>query len=302
VSRILADEPEEALEWQGVSPRPERSYWGMVVRRFARHRLAMAALSVLCVIAAGCALAPILAPYSPTTPDLGAVLAPPGPHHLMGTDNLGVDLFSEVLYGGRISLSIGLLSALVAVSLGGLIGSVAGYYRGWVDAVLMRLTDVALSVPLLFIVLLLALLSGPRPSTVVAIIGATAWMVPARIVRAQFLTLREREFVEAARACGQPDRRIIVREVLPNAMAPLIVNATLLVGQAIVIEAVMDFLGAGLTPPNISWGWLLNQAQTYIANAPWLSFFPGFMIFSVVLAVNLVGDGLRDALDPTMRL
>jgi len=292
----------DELAWEDVPPRPSRSYWGMVARRFSRHHLAMASLVVLLLIALASALAPALAPYSPNQPDLSAVLAPPGGHHLMGTDNVGVDLFSEVLYGGRISLMIGLLSALVAVGLGSLVGSVAGYYRGWVDAVLMRVTDVALSVPLLFIVLLLALLAGPKPSTVIFIIGATAWMVPARIVRAQFLTLCEREFVEASRASGQLDRRIIVREIFPNAMAPLIVNATLLVGQAIVIEAVMDFLGAGLSPPNISWGWLLNQAQSYIAEAPWLSFFPGFMIFIVVLAVNLVGDGLRDALDPTMRL
>jgi peptide/nickel transport system permease protein len=298
-------EGERALRWEVAgerAQRPERTYWGMVARRFSHHRLAMVSLGVLAVIAAASALAPALAPYSPNQPDLTAVLAPPSARHLMGTDNLGVDLFSEVLWGGRISLSIGLLSALVAVALGGLVGSLAGYYRGWVDVVLMRITDVALSVPLLFIVLLLALLAGPKPSTVVEIIGATAWMVPARLVRAEFLTLREREFVEAARACGQCDRNIILREVFPNALAPVIVNATLLVGQAIVIEAVMDFLGAGLSPPNISWGWLLNQAQAYIADAPWLSFFPGLMIFVVVLAVNLVGDGLRDALDPTMRL
>ncbi len=293
---------EDLAEWEGASPTPDRTYWGMVARRFSHHRVAMVALGVLIVIALACALAPLIAPYSPNQPDLSAVLAPPSARHIMGTDNLGVDLFSEVLYGGRISLSIGLLSALVAVSLGGLIGAVSGYYQGWVDAVLMRVTDVALSVPLLFIVLLLALLAGPKPTTVIEIIGATAWMVPARIVRAQFLTLREREFVEAARASGQRDRKIIFREVFPNSMAPLIVNATLLVGNAIVLEAIMDFLGAGLSPPNISWGWLLNQAQAYIANAPWLSFWPGFMIFIVVLAVNLVGDGLRDALDPTMRL
>ena len=293
---------EDLAEWEGASPTPDRTYWGMVARRFSHHRVAMVALGVLIVIALACALAPLIAPYSPNQPDLSAVLAPPSARHIMGTDNLGVDLFSEVLYGGRISLSIGLLSALVAVSLGGLIGAVSGYYQGWVDVVLMRITDVALSVPLLFIVLLLALLAGPKPTTVIEIIGATAWMVPARIVRAQFLTLREREFVEAARASGQRDRKIIFREVFPNSMAPLIVNATLLVGNAIVLEAIMDFLGAGLSPPNISWGWLLNQAQAYIANAPWLSFWPGFMIFIVVLAVNLVGDGLRDALDPTMRL
>ncbi len=281
---------------------PARSYAWQVTHRFLRHRMAVVAVGVLVMITLACAFANVIAPYPLGVPDLTAMLAPPSLQHLMGTDSIGIDLFTEVLYGGRISLLIGLFSALLAVVLGGGVGALSGYFGGWIDMILMRITDIAMSVPLLFVVLLLALIVGPSPFTIIAIIGFTSWMYPARIVRSQFLSLREREFVEAARAMGMSNTRIIVREIFPNAMAPLIVNATLLVGQAIVIESVIDFLGAGLTPPNISWGWLLNQAQSYISSAPWLSFFPGLMIFLVVLSANLIGDGLRDALDPTAKV
>lgn len=281
------------------APEEGRTFARMVFRRFTRHRVAVAAVVVLVIIALSAILAPVIAPYPLGKPDLGAMLAPPSAGHIMGTDDIGIDLFTEVLYGGRISMAIGVSAALVAVILGGTVGSLAGYFGGWVDTILMRITDVALSVPILFVILLLAVLAGPTPASVTLIIGATSWMYPARIVRSQFLTLREREFVDAARAIGMSNTRIIVKEIFPNAMAPLIVNTTLLVGQAIVLESVMDFLGAGLTPPNISWGYLLNQAQAYISSAPWLSFFPGLMIFIVVLSINLIGDGLRDALDPT---
>lgn len=269
------------------------------MRRFVRYRPAIVGLAFLAVVALSAVFAPAIAPYPLNQPDLSAMLAPPSFNHLMGTDEVGIDLFTEVLYGGRISLLIGFFSALAAVMIGGIIGSLAGYFGGWTDAVLMRLTDVGLSVPLLFVILTLTDLLGPKPSTLIEVISLTSWMYPARLVRSQFLALKHRDFVAAARVMGMRSGRIITREILPNAMAPLIVNATLLIGQAIVLESVMSFLGAGVTPPNISWGYLLNQAQGYLTNAPWLSFFPGLMIFLVVLSVNLVGDGLRDALDPT---
>jgi len=275
------------------------SYAHMIFRRLLRHHTAIAAAAVLILITLAVILAPWVSPYQLGQPDLNNMLAAPSIHHLMGTDELGIDVFTEVLYGGRVSMAVGVFAALMAVIVGGAIGSIAGYFCGIVDGILMRLTDVGLSVPLLFVVLLLALLIGPTPISVITIIGLTSWMYPARIVRSQFLTLKERDFVEAARAVGMSDSRIILRQIFPNAMAPLIVNATLLVGQAIILESVMSFLGAGLTPPNISWGYLLNQAQSFIQPAPWLSIFPGLMIFIVVLSVNLVGDGLRDALDPT---
>jgi len=281
-----------------ANPRFE-SYAHLVWRRFLHHRVAVVAAIVLLLIMLAAVLAPWVTPYPLGQPDLSAILAPPSIHHPMGTDDLGIDLFTEVLFGGRVSLTIGIFAALVAVVVGGAIGSISGYFGGLVDALLMRVTDVGLSVPLLFVVLLLSLLIGPTPVSIITIIGLTSWMYPARIVRSQFLTLKKRDFVEAARAVGMHNTRIILREIFPNAMAPLIVNATLLVGQAIILESVMSFLGAGLTPPNISWGYLLNQAQSFTTSAPWLAIFPGLMIFFVVLAVNLVGDGLRDALDPT---
>jgi peptide/nickel transport system permease protein len=282
-------------------PGREQSYLSSVVHRFAHHRAALISLGVLVVVTLLCVFAPYVTPYRPGTPDLSAMMAPPSWQHIMGTNNLGVDLFAQTLYAGRISLEIGLMAALVGVVFGGIVGAMSGYYGGWIDTILMRIADVELSIPLIFIILLLALLVGATPGTIILIIGGTAWMVPARIVRSEVLSLRERDFTEAARAAGAHSRRIILREIMPNALAPLIVNATIQVGNAIIIESIMDFLGAGLNPPNVSWGWMLNQAQSYLEGAWWMSFFPGLMIWIVVLAVNLVGDGLRDALDPTAK-
>lgn len=265
-----------------------------------RYRVGVAGLAFLAIVTCAAIFAPWLAPYHLNQPDLNAMLTPPSIHHLMGTDEVGIDLFTEVLYGGRISLTIGFASAFVAVLIGGAVGSFAGYFGGWVDALLMRITDVGLSVPLLFVILTLTVLLGPTPTTIIEVISLTSWMYPARLVRSQFLTLKHRDFVAAAKVMGMGNTRVMFHEILPNALAPLIVNATLLVGQSIVLESVMSFLGAGVTPPNISWGYLLNQAQGYVSTAPWLSFFPGVMIFFVVLSINVVGDGLRDALDPSM--
>lgn len=272
-----------------------------VIRRFLRHRPATMGLVILAVIGLASALAPVIAPYPLGVPNYSAILSPPSFRHLMGTDDIGADVFTEVLYGGRVSMLIGLASAVLAVGVGGVVGSVAGYFGGVVDMVLMRLVDVALSIPILFVLLLLSIIFGATPITIIAIIGGTSWMAPARLLRAQFLTVRERDYVEAARASGASNARIILRQILPNAVAPLIVNATVLVGQAILLAAVMSFLGLGIQPPYISWGYILNTAQSYFTSAPWMSIFPGAMIFLVVLSVNLVGDGLRDSLDPTSR-
>lgn len=292
---------EDAVAAAQEMQRPEQSYLATVVRRFIHHRMALVAFCVLVLVSLACIFAPVITPYRPTIPDLSAMLAPPSAKHIMGTNNLGMDEFAMVLFGGRISLMIGLLCAVVAIVVGGVVGALSGYFGGWVDNILMRFTDVMLAVPFLFIVLILTLLVGATPWTLIAEIGAFSWMVPARIVRSQVLTLRERDFTEAAKAAGARSGRILLREIMPNALAPVIVAATLLVGQAIIVESIIDFLGAGLNPPNISWGWMLNQAQSYIEGAWWMSFFPGFMIFIVVLSVNLMGDGLRDALDPTAK-
>jgi peptide/nickel transport system permease protein len=285
---------------RGTDPGTTRRFRDSV-RRFTHHKAATVAVFVLLAVTLSAVLAPWIAPYPLTQPDLFAVLQPPSWKHLMGTDPLGVDLFTEVLWGGRISLLIGLCSAVLGVSLGGLVGAVAGYFGGFIDTLLMRLTDVALSIPALFLVLVFTRLIGASPEAIILIIGITSWMYPARIMRSQVLSVRERDYVEAARAAGATSSRILWREIAPNAVAPLIVNATMLAGAAIVIEATLDFLGAGLSPPNVSWGLLLNEATSNLVDAPWLAIFPSIMIFLVVLSVNLIGDGLRDALDPTTR-
>ncbi|MCY0900860.1 MAG: ABC transporter permease [Firmicutes bacterium] len=282
----------------GIRPAvPATSQRARMFKRIFHKPITVIATAFLILVALSAIFAPWIAPFQLNTPDLSSMLAPPSATHWMGTDDVGIDLFTEVLYGGRISLMIGLSSAIIAVVIGGTIGSVAGYFGGWVDAVLMRITDVGLSVPLLFVILGLTAILGPSPTTIIEVISLTSWMYPARIIRSRFLTLKSLDFVLAARTIGVRASRIIFSHVLPNAVAPLIVNTTLLVGQAIVLESVMSFLGAGIQPPNISWGFLLNQAQGYLTNAPWLAIFPGLMIFLVVLCVNVLGDAIRDAFD-----
>lgn len=294
-------DPESQLRAMPLRPAPKRrsAVRNPVLKRLLKHRIAVASAVVLCLIALSAIFAPFIAPYPLGEPNLGALLQPPSVQHLMGTDALGVDVFTEVLYGGRISLEIGLSSALLGVTLGGVIGALAGYFGGFLDTVLMRATDVALSIPTLFVILVAVRLVGGTPASIITIIALTSWMYPARLMRGQVLTVRERDFVEAAKAEGQTPVGVLWRHLVPNCVAPLIVNATLLSGQAIVIEATLDFLGAGLGPPNVSWGLLLNEAQSNLTNAPWLALFPSLMIFLVVLCMNLLGDGLRDALDPT---
>ena len=275
--------------------------WLDAGRRLLRNRVAMASLILLILVAASAVLAPYIAPYPLGQPDLTAMMSPPSWRHLMGTNQIGQDVLTQVLYGGRVSLLIGLTAAIIAVAVGGLVGLVSGYVGGFVDNLLMRITDLALSVPVLFVVMVVLLIVTPTVWSVIAVIGLTSWMYPARIVRSAVLSIKEREFVEASRAAGAHGGRVVFREILPNTMSPLLVNAALLVGQAILTESTVDFLGAGLSPPNVSWGYLLNEAQTYVQPAPWMAIFPGIMIFLVVLGVNILGDGLRSALDPTER-
>lgn len=276
---------------------PVRKKEAGVIKRIFRKKITIIAVAFLAIVAVTSYFAPLFAPYNLSTPDLTNMLAPPSGQHLMGTDDVGIDLFTEVLYGGRVSLSVGVISAFVAVVLGGTIGSIAGYFGGWVDAALMRLTDVGLSVPSLFIILGLTAVLGASPVTIVEVISLTSWMYPARLIRSQFLRLRSADYVDAAKMAGCGSTRIIFRHIVPNAISPLIVNSTLLVGQAIVLESVMSFLGAGIQPPHISWGFLLNTAQAYVTNAAWLAIFPGLMIFLVVLCINVLGDAVRDSLD-----
>lgn len=280
----------------GASPGMLR---GMVWPRLRRHRLAVASLAVLAVVAAGCLAAPVLAPYDFDAIDLGSIQEPPSLAHPMGTDDLGRDLFTRVLYGGRVSLVIGLLAALIATGLGTAVGAAAGFLGGWVDGLLMRVTDVALSIPTLPLLIVLGSYVEAAAGSLAVVIGALSWMATARVVRGEVLRIRGMEYVAAARSLGLRDVRILLRHVLPNAAGPIVVGATLAVGNAVIVESSLSFLGLGIQPPTPTWGNLLTDAQATMASKPWLTVFPGLAILVVVLAVNFVGDGLQDALDPT---
>ena len=271
--------------------------WLDAWRRFARDRLALAGGVVLLVLALASAGAPLLTRYAPNEVDLRALDAAPSAAHWFGTDDLGRDEFSRALYAGRVSLSIGVGCALVSGSVGTAVGAAAGYYGGAVDAALMRVTDMVLSIPPLPLVIVLSAIQKPHPATLILIIAGIGWMVTARLARGAFLTIRETEYVEAARAAGCGSVRVILRHALPNSLAPVIVAATLAVGNAIITESVLSFLGVGVQPPTASWGNMLQNAESTMATKPWLSVFPGVFILLAVLSVNGLGDGLRDALD-----
>ena len=281
-----------------------RSQWRYVLRRFVRHRLAVASLVLLVVIFVAGALASHIAPYGLDEIDLGNTSAGPTLHgsHFFGTDQIGRDYFSRVLFGIRTSERVALLVAALSTLIGTTIGATAGYYRGLVDNLLMRLTDLVLTLPALAVLLTAsAFLGRGSPTRVAVILALLFWTTLARIVRGTFLSLREKEYVEAARAAGARDLRIIVRHMLPNAAGPIIVNATLTVGLAILVEAVLSFLGFGVQPPTPALGKLIADGQNSAASQWWLVTFPGLTIVLIVLCVNFVGDGLRDALDPTQR-
>jgi peptide/nickel transport system permease protein len=269
--------------------------------RFERDRLAAAGGIVLLALAVAAAGAPVFTRYAPNEVDLARLDAAPAAIHWFGTDDLGRDEFSRALYAGRVSLSIGVGSAIVAALAGTAVGATAGYHGGVVDSLLMRVTDVMLSIPPLPLVIVLSAIAKPSPTILILIIAGIGWMGTARLVRGAFLSIRETEYVEAARAAGCGSARIILRHALPNSLAPIIVAATLAVGNAIITESVLSFLGVGIQPPTASWGNMLQNAQSTMTTKPWLSVFPGVFILLSVLGVNALGDGLRDALDVRMR-
>jgi peptide/nickel transport system permease protein len=290
----------EAAASSGEAAAQRRGYWAQVARRFLRHRPAVIGLAFLILMAAATIIGPELLPYAYDEQDFN-LIGSPGEmswSHWLGSDELGRDATTRLLYGGRVSLAVGLAGALISTSLGTIIGALAGFYRGTVDQLLMRFTDVMLSIPPLPLVLLLSGLLRPSVPLLIAIIGALIWMGTARLVRSQFLALREREFVEAARALGAGGPRLILRHILPNAVGPITVAATLAVGSSILLESALSFLGFGVQPPVPTWGNLLNTATPWLGQAPWLAIPPGLCIFGTVLATNFVGDGLRDAMEP----
>jgi peptide/nickel transport system permease protein len=281
-------------------------------RRFRRHRLAVAGGAILIAMALAILLAPLFWKVAINDIDFTARLQGPSWQHPLGTDDLGQDLLARVLYGGRISLAVGLAAMSVAILVGTIIGAVAGMSRGWVGAALMWLTDFFLSLPLLPLLLLVIYLfreplkavlglEGGIFILIVVVIGGLRWMPVARLVRAQFLSLREKEFVEAARALGATRTRQVVRHILPNSLGPVIVAATIDVAAAIILESTLSFLGLGFPPDIPSWGRILYDAKDYLDIAPHWALFPGAAIFLTVLSINFVGDGLRDALDPQTR-
>jgi peptide/nickel transport system permease protein len=294
----MADQPvltEIALPVQPVAPvlRGTRPW-----RVFRHNRGALFGLVVLSAIAIAVLIGPELSPYDVVEPDIARRLGPPSLAHPMGTDELGRDMLTRILAGGRLSLVVGLLATAVALSIGITVGALAGYLGRWVDNVLMRLVDVALSLPDLFLLILASALLGPSVGTMIVVIAVVRWMNVARLVRASFLSLREREYVEAARASGAGGPWIVLRHLLPNSLSPIIVAGTLGVASAIIAESTLSFLGLGIQPPGTSWGSMLRNAQAQIFTSPWMAVFPGFMIFLTVIAINMIGDGLRDALDP----
>ena len=270
-------------------------------RAFTRNRLAIIGGVVVAILATAAILAPFAAPWDPNRPDVKQILDPPSKQHLLGTDQLGRDVLSRMLYGARVSLAVGFVSVGIAAAIGIMLGAAAGYHGGMVDASIMRLVDLMLVFPRFF--LLLAVLAFLKPSiwTIMAVIGLTGWMGVARLVRAEFLALKEREFVLWSQSIGASAFRIIWRHILPNAMAPVLVAMTLGIPAAILTESGLSFLGLGVQPPHATWGNILNEGKDAIELAWWLSVYPGLAILVTVLSYNLLGEGIRDALDPRLR-
>jgi len=274
----------------------KREFWA----RLKRNHLAMSGLALVLGMFAVALLASWLAPYDPNVFDLKQVLMPPSPAHLLGTDTLGRDVLSRIIFGSRVSLLVGFVAVGIATLIGVLVGSLAGYYGGVVDQVLMRLVDLMLCFPTIFLILAVIAVLGPSIWNIMVIIGLTSWMGVARLVRAEFLSLREREFVAAARALGASDLRLICRHLLPNALTPVMVYATLGVAGAILTESALSFLGLGVQPPTPSWGNILTAGKDNIEIAWWLSVFPGLAILFTVMSYNLLGEGIREAIDPRL--
>jgi len=271
-----------------------------VWQRFRRHRVALVGALILLVLTAGAVAAPVVAANDPYKVDISAYRSGPAANHPLGTDSSGRDVFSRLLYAGRVSLSVGLVAVAIYTLIGVILGAFSGFYGGWLDSCIMRLADIVLSFPALILIITVVSVLGPSIYNIMIVIGLLGWPPIARIVRALFLSLREREFVLASRTVGVSNGGIIFRHMLPNALAPVIVAATFGMANAILLEAGLSFLGLGVQPPTPSWGNMLKDAQslTVLESMPWLWIPPGTMIALAVLSINFIGDGLRDALDP----
>jgi peptide/nickel transport system permease protein len=300
---------DSVLEWEDYDIDTEpKSFRVYAWRRFRRNRLAMFGLGFLVLLILTAIMGPIISPYSPFVSirnESGTItaLAAPSSRHLLGTDSLGRDVLSRMFYAGRVSLSGGLVAVAIAVGIGMILGAIAGFYGGWVDTLIMRIVDVVICFPVLFLIITISTLLRPSIYNAMIVIGFVQWTRTARLVRGEILRVREYEFVEASRALGARDGRMILRHVLPNIMAPVVVQATLQTAQAILTEASLSFLGVGVQQPIPSWGNMLNEAMslTVLATKLWIWLPPGLAILFTVLSINFVGDGLRDALDPRQK-
>lgn len=281
---------------------PGAAYRGPgVLRRLLRHRAAVLGGTIVLIIVLTALLADVIAPYDPIRGRLADMLQPPSPEHWMGTDEQGRDILSRIIHGSRISLQVGLVAVGISLTTGTLIGAVSAYFGGWFDLLVMRIIDILLAFPSILLAIAITAILGPSLTNAMIAVGIVGMPVYARLVRASVLSLREQDFVQAARAAGGGHGRILWRHILPNALAPLIVQSTLSIGTAMLDAAGLSFLGLGAQPPAPEWGAMLSGAQVYIQLAPWVVTFPGLAIMLAVLGFNLLGDGLRDVLDPRLR-
>jgi peptide/nickel transport system permease protein len=268
------------------------------MKKFIGNSLALAGLIIITIVLLAAVLAPFIAPYDPNFIDIESILIAPSYNHIMGTDGLGRDVFSRMLYGAQISLLVGFVAVGISTGIGIILGSIAGFYRGWVDSFIMRIVDVVLSIPSFFLILAVIAFLTPSIWNIMIVIGLTSWMGVTRLVRAEFLSLRGREYVMASEAMGSSDIKIILLHLLPNSMTPIIVSSVLGIASAVLVESGLSFLGLGVQAPTASWGNILTDGKEYIQFAWWLSLFPGLAILLTVLGYNLLGEGLRDILDP----
>ena len=285
-----------------MMPMIERSPIILFWQRFSRNRLAVAGLFLVLCLFIIALLAQRISPYDPALIDVNQILCPPSSKHWLGTDQLGRDVLSRMFWGSRISLLVGFVAIGIATLIGTILGALAGYYGGWIDNIIMRFVDIMLCFPTFFLILAVIAILEPSIWNIMIVIGVTSWMGVARLIRAEFLSLMDREFVLAARAEGAGDLRIIFRHVLPNALAPVLVAATLGVAAAILTESALSFLGIGVQPPTPSWGNMLTAGKDNIEIAWWLSVYPGLAILFTVLGYNLLGEGIRDAVDPRLKV
>ena len=288
-----------------VVQRPKRREreWHKTLRRFCRNKLSVAGTIIIALIIAASVLAPLLAPYNPMKIDMMHLQQEPSAAHILGTDTIGRDVLSRLLYAGRVSMSVGIVAVMIYVTIGILLGAIAGYMGGTVDMLIMRFAEAVMSFPLLPLIIVMVAIMGTGVTNIILVLAIVGWPQIARLVRGEVLSLKSREFVEAAKASGESSLSIIITQLIPNCVAPIIVAATFGVAQAILMEASLSFLGLGIQPPQASWGYMLMDAQsiTILSGMPWLWLPPGLTIFISVMSINFIGDGLRDALDPKMK-